>query len=482
MQRTEIDGVTTFWEQGPEPFTAILMFRAGARHETFRTGQVSHLVEHLVMSTLPKTHLEHNAQVDADTTSFYATGRPDEVVDFLARLCAGIRGLPLDRVEREAGVLQAEDGTSEHPAVCWSIGVRFDLTGIGLLGAAGPGPRHLSAEHAAAYAARHLVRGNAVLVLSGPPPEGLRLDLPDGPQPVEQAARRSAFPLPALNRAEMPFPTISFEVPGTRDNEGVLAAILQERLSDDLRQDRGIAYSCEVGLLRLEESTLVTVWTDGHEERRAEIAGALWACVRDLATQGPTQAELDHAVAWLSARLTDPRNTVDWVAAEAYRHLVGLPPRTREGYLASLGELTTDDVRRRFASGLDTVLLGVPQDVQLVVDDLTDHTDAEFSGGEPVRGEVFARRTLSLAPRDLRFVAGPEGISQTAHGYTAGARWDGVVGVAVADGIRHVVLETGQPLCVMRRHVKDTDRLFAIIDAHTADRAFPATEEEILGG
>jgi hypothetical protein len=57
-----------------------------------------------------------------------------------------------------------------------------------------------------------------------------------------------------------------------------------------------------------------------------------------------------------------------------------------------------------------------------------------------------------------------------------------VVGVAVADGIRHVVLETGQPLCVMRRHVKDTDRLFAIIDAHTADRAFPATEEEILGG
>ena len=31
MQRTEIDGVTTFWEQGPEPFTAILMFRAGAR-------------------------------------------------------------------------------------------------------------------------------------------------------------------------------------------------------------------------------------------------------------------------------------------------------------------------------------------------------------------------------------------------------------------------------------------------------------------
>lgn len=91
------------------------------------------------------------------------------------------------------------------------------------------------------------------------------------------------------------------------------------------------------------------------------------------------------------------------------------------------------------------------------------------------------RKTLSLAPRDLRFVAGPEGISQTAHGYTASAPWDRVVGVAVAEGIRQVVLETGQPLVVMRRHVKDTERLFAIIDEHTADRAFPATEEELLG-
>lgn len=482
MQRTSIDGVHTFWEQGPEPLTAILMFRSGTRHETFRTAQVSHLVEHLVMSTLPKSHLDHNAQVDSDTTSFYATGQPDEVVDFLERVCAGIRDLPIQLVEREAGVLQAEDATSDHPAVCWSVGMRFDLTGIGLLGASGPGPRHLSGEHAATYAATHLVRDNAVLVLSGPPPAGLRLDLPDGPRPGETAGRRSVFPLPALNHADMPFPTISFEVPAMGEHEGVLAAILQDRLSDDLRHERGIAYSCEVGLLRLDHSTLVTVWTDGQEDRRAEIATALWSSVRDLATSGPTEAELAHAVKGMSARLADPRNTVDWVAAEAYRHLVGLPPRTREGYLASLEELTTESVRLRVASGLDSVLLGVPPDVEVELDELPDRTEAEFSQGHPVTGEVFARRTLSLAPRDLRFVAGPEGISQTAHGFTASAPWDGVVGVAVADGMRQVVLETGQPLLVMRRHVKDSDRLFAIIDAHTTDRAFPATEEEILGG
>lgn len=481
MQRTEIDGVPTFWEQGPEPLTAALMFRAGARHETFRTVQVSHLVEHLVMSTLPKTHLDLNAQVDADTTTFHATGRPEEIVDFLSRVCAGLSDLPVDRVERETGVLQAEDATSDHPAVCWSIGVRFDLAGVGLLGTTGPGPRHLTAEHARAYAATHLVRDNAVLVLTGPPPAGLRLDLPDGPAPTEAPAPRSSFPLPALNRADMPFPTISLELPGTQEHEGVLASILQDRLTDDLRHERGIAYSCEVGLQRLDEGTLLTVWTDGHEDRRAEIATALWTTLRDLATTGPTQAELDHARSGHAARLADPRNTVDWLAAEAYRHLVGWAPRTREGYLASLEALTTDSVRGRFASALDTVLLGVPRDVQLVLDDLPDHTDAEFLGGEPVTGEVFARRTLSLAPRDLRYVAGPAGISQTAHGYTATAPWDSVVGVAVADGMRQVVLSSGQPLLAMRRHLKEADRLFQIIDEHTADVAFPATEEEILG-
>ncbi len=482
MQRTEIDGVPTFWEQGPEPLTAVLMFRAGARHETFRTVQVSHLVEHLVMSTLPKTHLDLNAQVDADTTTFHATGRPEEIVDFLARVCAGLRDLPVDRVQRETGVLQAEDATSDHPAVCWSLGVRFDLAGVGLLGTTGPGPRHLTAAHAKAFAATHLVRDNAVLVLTGPPPEGLRLDLPDGPAPAEIATPRSAFPLPALNRADMPFPTISLELSGTQEHEGVLAAILQDRLTDDLRHERGIAYSCEVGLQRLDEGTLLTVWTDGHEDRRAEIATTLWTSVRDLATAGPTQAELDHARRGQAARLTDPRNTVDWLAAEAYRHLVGWPPRTREDYLASLEALTTEGVRARFAAALDSVLLGVPHDVHLVLEDLPDRTDAEMPAGAPLTGEAFGRKTLSLAPRDLRYVAGPDGISQTAQGYTASAAWDAVVGVAVADGIRQVVLATGQPLLAMRRHLKDADRLFAIIDEHTADVAFPATEEEILGG
>src|SRR5687767_10591660 len=122
MHEAVCDGVTTIWEQGPPPLSAALVFRVGARHETFRTVQVSHLVEHLVMAALPKSHLDCNASVDVDTTTFEATGRPEQVVDFLHRVCRRICELAdpagsLDGLAREAGVLEAEDSTAVHPAL-----------------------------------------------------------------------------------------------------------------------------------------------------------------------------------------------------------------------------------------------------------------------------------------------------------------------------------------------------------------------------
>lgn len=196
MNQTSVDGVTTIWEQGPAPLTGALIFGVGARHETFR-----------------KTHLDHNATVDMDTTTFHATGRPEEVTDFLARVCRALTDLPLDRVEREAGVLDAEEGTSEHPALCWALGLRYGLTGPGLLNTSGPGAGRLTETQVRDFVATHFVRDNAVLVLTGPPPEGLSIPLPAGPRPAVSAVRASPLPLPALLRTDVPHPTLSATLP-----------------------------------------------------------------------------------------------------------------------------------------------------------------------------------------------------------------------------------------------------------------------------
>lgn len=114
MNRTDVDGVPVLWQDAPAPLSACLVFGVGARHETFRTVGVTHLVEHLVMATLPKSHLDSNAHVDLGSTIFQATGRPEAVVEFISAVCAAIGDLPLSRLATEAGVLEAE-GASGSP-------------------------------------------------------------------------------------------------------------------------------------------------------------------------------------------------------------------------------------------------------------------------------------------------------------------------------------------------------------------------------
>ncbi|GAA1155256.1 hypothetical protein F4556_004909 [Kitasatospora gansuensis] len=56
---------------------------------------MTHLVEHLAMSTLPRLHHDHNASVDLALTQFTCTGRPEQVVEFLAKVCAALGAMLL---------------------------------------------------------------------------------------------------------------------------------------------------------------------------------------------------------------------------------------------------------------------------------------------------------------------------------------------------------------------------------------------------
>lgn len=484
MQRTAIDGVTTFWEQGPEPFTGSLVFGVGARHETFRTAQVTHLVEHLVMSTMPKSHLDHNARVEIDSTTFHATGPREAVVDFLGRVCRALADLPLHHMEREAGVLHAEEGTSEHPALCWALDRRFGRSGPGLLSSSGPGPQRITEDHVRDFVTRHFVVGNAVLVMTGEPPEGLRLPLPAGPRPPEYPGKATALPLPALVRDEIPHPTLSFTLP-REEWSGSLVRILAERVLDEVRHQRGIAYEVDLATARLDaDRTIHALFTDGHEDQAATIATTIWSSLTDLAERGPSQEELDHDRAGFAAYIDDPRASVAWLEGLAYRQLHGDPLWLREESRERFAAVTVADVQRWARTALDTALLGVPEGVpDHLADDLqglSDLTDWERPSDPPVEGDRFGRRLMALCPRDLSVIVGDTGISQTALGHTLSAPWNEVVGVAAAPGLRLVLVEGGQQFLLWQRHLKDADRLFAVVDERTRDVWFEATEKEIL--
>src|SRR5688572_28815248 len=118
MQRVDVDGVPVFWRQGPEPLTANLIFRVGRRDERFLLGDITHLVEHLIMRPKGRTPRACHAPVNRAMTPCTAPRRPDAVKDFLQSVCRSIRDLPVDAIEIEKSVLQREEGWSAHPLEC----------------------------------------------------------------------------------------------------------------------------------------------------------------------------------------------------------------------------------------------------------------------------------------------------------------------------------------------------------------------------
>jgi hypothetical protein len=480
VQQIEIDGVTTLWEQGPEPLTGALVFGVGARHETFRTAQVTHLVEHLVMSTLPKSHLDHNASVDIDTTVFHATGRPAEVVDFLSRVCRALAELPYDHMAREAGVLDAEDSVPAHPALCWSLGIRYGLTGPGLLNASGPGARRLEDRDVREFVAQHFVRDNAVLILSGPPPEGLTLRLPEGPRPEEAAPRGTGLPVPALLTGTVPHPVLSAVLP-REEGASILFRILADRVLDDVRHTRGLAYEVGVESARVDaDHTVSVLFTDGQEDHAETIAGAVWSALRDLADVGPTDGELVHDLVGFTAYTEDPRAAVDWLEGQAYHHLYGEPLRSREEARRIRADVTREDVQRWARHAVEGAVLGMPERPKEDLPGLPDRSDWEPAAPEEIAGERFRRRVVALAPLDLAVTVGPGGIGMVAQGQRTGGSWDEVVGVAAAPGMRLVHLEKGIMVPLFHRHLRNADRLFDLVDERAGRLLFESTEDEIF--
>jgi len=466
---TDLDGVPVLWQDAPAPLSASLVFGVGARHETFRTVGVTHLVEHLVMATLPKSHLDRNARVDVGSTVFQATGRPEAVVQFISGVCAAIGDLPLSRLAIEAGVLEAEGGSHDHPAMCTALNDRYGLEGIGLPGTDGPGIQQVTAQHVTDHLRRFFVRGNAVLVLTGPPPAGLRVLLPEGLRPATTPVRISRRRPPGRLTYEGPMPSLSIEVASMDGiDAAALTRILVERMTDDLRHRQGLAYEVDCSSARVDESHgVVTFWADGREGHIEKVATGMWEALRALAQEGPTLEEIAHDRAGLEEFLADSRATQTRLEDDALRLLRGHPLLTPEEVRARHDAITPAHLRDLAVQSLTTALLQLPEGVDVDLADLPvlDGEDQKF-GDAPVSGRTHRKRALALAPPSLRAVVGDAGVSLQVHGDTLTVLWDDVVGLGTGPHDRDVVAADGTVLELSRKYLRGADDLFATLESH----------------
>ncbi|MGI8729906.1 MAG: hypothetical protein ACR2LK_07940 [Solirubrobacteraceae bacterium] len=356
----EVDGVPLLWADVPGPLTAMLMFRIGRSDETLRTLGVTHLVEHLALwSSRRATHF-YNGYVEDAVTGFHASGRPEEVCEFLRDVTSSLTALPVDRLEVERRVLGAESASrGGGGAYAHHRALRFGPCGYGLVDQYEYAIDWMDGDALQSHALEHFTADNAVLWLSGPPPDDLSLTLPRG---VHRApAAPEAIPgvvLPA-HVEEPDHAGVSMSTLGTRS--AALHAgfgVLLERAVEQLRLTAGMSYAPQGAYDVLDgTSTIPVVYADCRVTDASEARRVLVKIADDLAEGGPSEDELERDRRRLVDWLEDPDagcSHLDW---HARNRVLGLPAMSPADLRAEREALSAGVVARTIAEALESLLV-----------------------------------------------------------------------------------------------------------------------------
>jgi zinc protease len=471
IQRTEVDGVTTLWMDEPGPMVAALCFRVGRSDEPTPMGGISHIVEHLALSGLGIQDYDHNGFVEGHQTVFTSVGRPDEIKDFLESVAHGLVNLPTDRLLMERRILREEReqrGPSIGDALRW---YRFGYAGQGR--GHGPGDNEqglewLGPEPVYAWARRWFTRQNAVLWLTGPVPPGLRLDLPDG----EPAASPGIEPTPSVS-----FPAhMSWDGPGasigytaTRAAAISIASnIAHRRARQRLRFDQGLVYDVQFDYAPVAPSTAhVTLGAECPDERIRTVIDGLLGVVRDLAADGPTQAELAQEMTAYLRQYDDRDGRISLLAITAADTLWNGPVATAEQFVEERRQVDPAAAGAAMTSALDTLL------VLAHCEQLPGLSPYPAWSSTRVEGREYGPRGIFLPGRKPkeRVIAGRDGITVA----LGPQEWltvryaDCVASVHVDPTFRILLSRDGTQLAVEETALKDGARVIEEID-----RAIPA--------
>lgn len=357
--RTEVAGLTTLHLPARGSTCLTLHVGVGWADETFSTRGVTHAIEHLVMGAAEPGRFETNGCVTAFQTAFWANGPSARVGAFLERVAAGLRDLPLDRLERERRVLAAETlGRSPGPHEVL-LKSRFGNEGPGLGMFPGLGPRGLEPDVVAAHRARWFVAGNAVLSVVGPMPDDLDVHLPEGRPPVRTFEDWRLGP--AWDHCDVSDPCLSLVAPDV-PAASVALRVMAARLERVLRHERGAVYGVSPDLVRLPGTgqVVLQVATRSVPEAAHEVAEELAAELRRRATTGTTPDEVAEDLEWFDALEADADNRACHLQVQAERLLAGMPAGQLVDIRAAAAALAPGAVAEVVSAALPTAMVLVP--------------------------------------------------------------------------------------------------------------------------
>lgn len=472
---TEIDGVPVVHGDEPGPLRASLIFRVGRTDEYLHANGITHLAEHLALYALGQPPHYQNGSVRTCVTTFDTMGDAEQVVSFLAGTCEALAHLDADRLEAEARVIEVEAQQRGTGLSALLFQWRYGASGPGLWGFEEYAGRATDAAAVQQWADYVFRAENAVLVLSAPPPDGLRLPLPHG----------ARLPVPPL---EPVLPETPAQFRADRPQIGALAAmtrsvaastyseLLRRRLVDRLRRDLAVSYSPSVEYDRYDAGTAhLIVVADVHPDHVSPATSALVDVVDELADVGVTEQELADL-------LSEGRRTLALADSSGKAFVEGLGwllsgERTAwDAHQAETEALTPEDLLAPAREARDGMLYAVPAGADL--DEARIPMAPRSSIQPPLGGRPLTRSTA--APEGAALNASPLGVERTwPDGTRATVRYDTCRAVlAWPSGTRLLIGPDATAVGVEPRAWLEWRDLVAQIDASTAHVVVPMPESE----
>ena len=431
--RTDVDGVPTIWAPADGEMRAGLVFRVGRADETLARGGITHLIEHLALHRVEQADLHFNGATSPTTTTFYVHGDALEVTRFFGTVCHSLHDLPVDRLDTEKAVLRTEAARPSHAALDQLLTWRYGPRGYGLPAYRELGLDEFTADDVRAWAQTWFSRENAAMwIYGGPPPPGLRLDLPTGRQMPLPSATAALPRLPAYFTARTNGIALDAIVPRSSASS-IYTQVLNRRLHARLRRDLGISYEAQAAYnSRDAETATMTALADALPERNADVCREFVNILIDLARHEVPGEELAAVRERFRRSLFDPAIGLPWLVGTVDDLLVGVPLRDRDELWERLSAVAATDVLAVGQQVLDTGLALVPHGQAI---GRAGFAAAPTGSAAALEGQVYAPVGAPKSRR--RLIVSEDGLSITEGLAIATVRYaDCVAMLAWPDGAR----------------------------------------------
>ncbi len=360
----ELDDVPLYHIPMAGPTVLTLAFGVGRADEPVTHGGMTHLAEHLILTSITDAFDHANGATEPYRVTFVTRGSPRDVSKFLRDVSKAIEMPRLSKMHQEAKVLRTEAAGRGRGLSLRLLWLRTGHQGIG----ASSLPEYfldmIDETRLRGWIATHFVAGNAAIWIAGEIPDDLEVLLPPGPKRATPEIRViDGLETPTIVRDESPGVGVSFDA---RRSVPIATAFrsLNRQLTQRLRVDRGLGYEIGGDYMPVgPDRAFVNAWATCLPEATRDVQQIVLELIDDVAARGPAPDELSKQYQSFLQDMADPRSIPGRLDAHVRDVLLGDDPAPKP--VASLIEeqwrLESDHVASAFKEVRELMLFLLPR-------------------------------------------------------------------------------------------------------------------------